>query len=87
MNTATTRELYLLVNAAYTKIVDEAERPDPCIRRVVGQANFLDRLTMELEHRGAGAGDGDGDGASSPVSDAGSEADPFGPGPGPQKGG
>src|SRR3569833_142741 len=75
IDTTTTKHLYVLVNMAYGKIMNEADRPDPCIRRVVGQANFIDRLAIELEHRRNKEDDED---VHSPSSDSDSEKNAIG---------
>jgi hypothetical protein len=48
---SSTITLYLLANNASTRLTTEAHRPDLELRRMVGHANMLDRLTTELNAR------------------------------------
>jgi hypothetical protein len=48
---SSTITLYLLANNASTRLTTEAHRPDLHLRRMVGHANMLDRLTTELNAR------------------------------------
>ena len=48
---SSTITLYLLANNASTRLTTEAHRPDLQLRRMVGHANMLDRLTTELNAR------------------------------------
>lgn len=48
---SSTIALYLLANNASTRLTTEAHRPDLQLRRMVGHANMLDRLTTEIHSR------------------------------------